>query len=304
MSHRTMFSSANIHPTAIIEPGAQIGKNVTIEPYVVVKSHVVLEDDVVIKSHAYIDGQTVIGQGTVVWPSVSIGTKTQDLKYRGEKTFVRIGKCCEIREFATINSSSKENTAVQVGDHCLIMAYCHVAHNCELGNRVIMANNAMLAGHVIVEDHAIIGGMTAVHQFSRIGRYAMVGGLSRVTHDIPPYTIGAGSPYKLGGLNLVGLKRHGIPLEVRKSLSKAFKLTYRSGLHLSEALNVIEGDVDSNPYVQHWIEFCRSSRRGLIGMQGISHHPLAEDEDFDELEELLEEDPFVACPSKSNDYVP
>lgn len=290
MSEGTFHSSAHVHPAAIVEPGAKIGKNVTVEAYAVVKANVVLEDDVVIKSHAYIDGHTTIGQGTIVWPSASIGTKTQDLKYRGEKTFVRIGKHCEIREFATINSSTKENTAVKVGDHCLIMAYCHIAHNCEIGNRVIMANNAMLAGHVLVEDHAIIGGMTAVHQFCRIGRFAMVGGFSRVTHDIPPFTIGAGSPYKLGGLNLVGLKRHGIPLEVRKSLSKAFKLTYRSGLHLVEALSVIEADVDPNPYVQHWIEFCHSSRRGLIGVQGVSHHPLPEEEDFDELEELMEED--------------
>ena len=151
-----------------------------------------------------------------------------------------------------------------------------------------MANNAMLAGHVIVEDYAIIGGMTPVHQFSRIGQYAMVGGFSRITHDIPPYTIGAGSPYKLGGLNLIGLKRHGFPLEVRKALARAFKLTYRSGLRLSEALEQIESEVEINPHVKHWIEFCRNSKRGLIGFQGISTQPLPE-EDFDELEELLEE---------------
>lgn len=277
---------SDIHPLAIVEPGAKVGKNVVIEPFAIVKKTVTLEDNVVIKSHAYIDGFTTIGEGTVIWPSASIGTKTQDLKFRGEKTYVVIGKNCEIREFATINSSCQENSVVTVGDHCLIMAYCHIAHNCVLGNRVIMSNGAMLAGHVTIEDYAIVGGMTPVHQFSRIGCYAMVGGFSRVSHDIPPYTLGGGVPYKMGGLNLVGLRRHKFPLEVRKSLSKAFKLTYRNGLHLDEALRAIEQEVELIPEVQHWIEFCRSSKRGLIGLQAA----LQQDPDqLEELEELLEE---------------
>ncbi|HSW87323.1 MAG TPA: acyl-ACP--UDP-N-acetylglucosamine O-acyltransferase [Rhabdochlamydiaceae bacterium] len=277
---------SNIHPAAIIEPGAKIGKNVTVEPYAVIKSTVTLEDDVIIKSHAYIDGYTTIGEGSIIWPSASIGTKTQDLKFRGEKTFVVIGKNCEIREFATINSSCQENSVVKIGDNCLIMAYCHVAHNCVLGNRVIMANNVNLAGHVTVEDHVVIGGMTPVHQFSRIGCYAMVGGFSRITHDVPPYTIGAGSPYKLGGLNLIGLKRHGFPLEVRKALTKAFKMTYRSGLRLSEALDMIECEIEMDPHVRHWLQFCRNSRRGLIGFQNLPSH---QEEEMEEYEELLEE---------------
>ena len=160
----------------------------------------------------------------------SIGTRTQDLKFRGEKTFVKIGSNCQIREFVTINSSCEENSVVSVGDNCLIMAYCHMAHNCSVGNKVIMSNNATLAGHVTVDDCAIIGGLTPIHQFVRMGRYAMVGGLSRVTHDIPPYTIGAGIPFKFGGLNIIGLKRHGFPLKVRRELAKVFKLLYRSKL--------------------------------------------------------------------------
>jgi UDP-N-acetylglucosamine acyltransferase len=282
------MSQSNIHPLAVIEPGAKVGRNVIVEAYAVIKGTVTLEDYVVVKSHAYIDGNTIIGAGTIVWPSASIGTKTQDLKFKGEKTHVVIGKNCEIREFVTINSSCNENSVVSIGDNCLIMAYCHVAHNCEIGNRVIMANNAMLAGHVVIEDFAIIGGMTPVHQFSRIGQYAMVGGFSRITHDVPPYTIGAGSPYKLGGLNLVGLKRHGFPLEVRRALAKAFKLTYRSGLRMSQALDLIESEVGTNPHVRHWIDFCRNSKRGLIGFQGVATQTLPE-EDFDDLEELLEE---------------
>lgn len=257
---------ASIHPTAIIEEGAKIGKGVHIEPYAIIKSNVTLCDHVVIKSHAYIDGYTTIGEGSVIWPSACIGTKTQDLKYRGEKTYVIIGKHTEIREFATVHSSTQENSTVHVGDHCLIMAYCHVAHNCSVGNHVIMSNGAMLAGHVTIEDFAVIGGMTGVHQHVRIGSYAMVGASSGVGHDIPPYTIGSGYPYKLRGLNVVGLKRNGISYEVRKALSRAFKLMYRSGLRLDEALRAIEEQVPALPQVQHWIEFCRHSRRGLTGI--------------------------------------
>jgi UDP-N-acetylglucosamine acyltransferase len=258
-----------IHPLAFVETGAKIGSNVTIEPFAVVKAHVTLKDNVVIKSHAYIDGYTTIGEGTVIYPSASIGTKTQDLKFRGEKTFVEIGKNCEIREFVTINSSCEENSVVSVGDNCLIMAYCHIAHNCAVGNRVILSNNATLAGHVTVEDYAIIGGMTPIHQFTRIGRYAMVGGMSRVTHDIPPYTIGAGIPFKFGGLNIIGLKRHQFSLETRRELSKAFKLVYRSQMRLEEALTYIERKLLPLPEVKYWIDFCRQSRRGLMGL-GVS----------------------------------
>ncbi len=270
---------SNIHPQAVVEPGAKIGKNVTIEPFAVVKKTVTLEDHVVIKSHAYIDGNTTIGEGTVIWPSASIGTKTQDLKFRGEKTYVVIGKRCEIREFVTINSSCQENSTVRIGDECLIMAYCHVAHNCEIGNRVVMSNSAMLAGHVVVEDCAIIGGMTPIHQFSRIGCYAMVGGFSRVPRDVPPYTVGGGFPYKFGGINIIGLKRHKFPLEVRSALSKAFKLTYRSGLHLEEAIGQIEKQLEPFKEIQHWIDFCKNSKRGLLGLEGVTKFAQNESEE-------------------------
>ncbi len=278
------MSKSNIHPTAIVEPGAKIGQNVTIEAYAVVKSSVTLKDNVVIKSFVYVDGNTTIGEGTVIWPSASIGTKTQDLKFQGEKTYVEIGKNCEIREFVTINSSCQEGSTVKVGDNCLLMAYCHVAHNCEIGNNVIMANGAMLAGHVIVEDFVIIGGMTPIHQFCRVGRNAMVGGLSRITHDIPPYTIGAGSPYKIGGLNIVGLKRRGFSFEERKSLYQSFKITYRMGLSFSDALDLIEKQVPLNQHVAHWLFFCRTSKRGLIGLN--SSEGVLQEEEEEELEEV------------------
>lgn len=274
------MTKTNIHPSAIVEPGAQIGAGVVVEPFAIVKAHAILEDRVVIKSHAYIDGYTTIGEGTIIYPSASIGTKTQALKYRGEKTFVKIGKNCEIREFVTINSSFEENSEVSVGDNCLIMAYCHVAHHCRVGNKVILSNNVNLAGHVTLEDCAIIGGMTAVHQYSRIGCYAMVGGMSRITHDVPPYTLGAGIPYKFGGLNIIGLKRHGFPLKTRKELSKAFKCIYRSGLRLEDALERIQRDVELLPEIAHWLRFCKESKRGLMCLSGNS----SLDDDFEKIE--------------------
>ncbi len=264
----------SIHPTAILDKQAVIGKNVQIGPFAVIGPHVRLEDNVVIKNGVTLDGHTTVGEGTTIWPGAVIGTKTQDLKFRGETTYVQIGKACEIREYVTINSSCGEDTVVKVGDRCLIMAYCHVAHNCEIGNRVIMANNATLAGHVIVEDCAVIGGLSAVHQFSRIGRYAMVGGMSRVTNDVPPYTIGAGSPYRLGGLNIVGLKRHGISLEKRKLLAQAFRAVFRSGLRLEDALSYIENEISQIPEIVHFLAFCRSSKRGLIDNGGIKNRQL------------------------------
>lgn len=277
---------SDIHPTAIIEPGAKLGKNVTIEPYVIIKGSVTLGDNVTVKSHAYIDGNTTIGEGTLIYPSASIGTKTQAKKFQGETTYVTIGKNCEIREFVTINSSCGEGSTVSVGDNCLIMAYCHVAHHCKIGNNVIMANGAMLAGHVEIEDFANIGGMTPIHQFVRVGCHAMVGGLSRITNDIPPYTLGAGIPYRMGGLNLVGLKRHNFQLELRKDLSKVFKLTYRSGYNLEEALSRMENEVNSSQEVKHWIDFCKNSKRGLIGLQPTTNTGLDE---LPEYQDLLEE---------------
>jgi UDP-N-acetylglucosamine acyltransferase len=258
---------SNIHPSSIVEDGAKIGENVTIEPFAVVKKNVVLGNNVVIKSHAYIDGYTTIGDNTTIYPSASIGTKAQALRFNGEKTFVKIGKNCEIREFVTINSSLKANSEVILGDNCFIMAYSHIAHNSVLGNNVILSNNATLAGHVTIEDNAIIGGMTPIHQFARIGRFAFVGGLSRVTNDVLPYTIGAGIPYKLGGLNLVGLKRNGFSLDTRIELTKAFKLLYRTNLPLQEALNRIQNECKPIPEIEHWLKFCRESKRGLIGLQ-------------------------------------
>jgi len=256
----------SIHPTAIIEEGARVAYDVVIGPYCVIGPNVTLEKGVTLKGHVWIEGHTTLHEGVTIYPGAVIGTKTQDKKFQGEKTFVDIGKNTEIRECCTINSSCQEGTTVKVGENCLLMAYCHVAHNCEVGNDVIMSNNATLAGHVIVEDHVVIGGLSGVHQFCRIGRHAMVGGMSRISHDIPPFTIGGGMPYRLGGLNLIGLKRRGIPLQTRKLLAAAFRLLYRSGLGVKDALQAIEATVEPIEEVVQFLQFCRASKRGLIGL--------------------------------------
>lgn len=265
--------TSQIHPSAVVSPQATIGNRVSIDPFAVVGPGVTLSDGVHIKSHAVIEGHTTIGEDSVIYPHAVIGTAPQDLKFRGEQTKVLIGKRCQIREFVLINSSTQEGSEVRLGNDCMIMATCHIAHNCELGDGVIMANGAVLGGHVIVEDGAIIGGMTPIHQWSRIGRYAMVGGMSRLGQDMPPFLIGGGVPFKLGGLNLVGLKRRGMPKETRFELTKAFKILYRSGLRSSEALDKIEQECAPIDEIKHFVSFCRGTKRGLVCMQGATSRP-------------------------------
>lgn len=281
---------AKIHPAATVEDGAVVGENVVIEPYAFIGKNVRLGDHVVVKSHAYIEGYTTVGDHTVIYPGAVIGCSPQAIKYQGEKSIIDIGSHCQIREYVTINSSLGENSFVKIGDHCMIMAYCHLAHNCCLGHHVIISNNAALSGHVTIEDYAIIGGKTAIHQHVRIGKYAMVGGFSPVGQDVPPFTIGRGEPFRFGGLNLVGLKRHGFPLETRRALSTAFRLVYRSRIKLEEALNRIEEELPPFPEVQYWVDFCRNSKRGLVGLRGILNGSELHDDRYceDELAEVVE----------------
>lgn len=261
----------NIHPTALIAPGAKIGNNVTIQAYAVIdSSDVIIEDNVTIRSHVFIDGLTIIGEGTSIYPFVSIGTKAQDKKHKGEKTLIKIGKRCEIRESVTINSSTGENTSVVIGDDCLLMNNTHVGHNSTIGNHVTISANVMIGGHAMIEDYAVIGAGVGVHQHTRVGCYAMVGAMSRLTLDLPPFLVGGDTPFKLGGLNLLGLKRHGIPLKTRSVLSKAFKILFRSGLTLEDSLAKIEQELDPLPEVLHFLKFCRQTKRGLVCLKGIS----------------------------------
>ncbi|MBP1764244.1 MAG: lpxA [Firmicutes bacterium] len=252
-----------IHETAVIAPGARIGKDVEVGPYAVIGANVIIGDGTKIGPHVVIDGWTSIGHHCVIFPGVSIGAEPQDLKFYGEKSYVFIGNNTKIRECVTINRATGEGEETRVGNDCLLMAYSHVAHNCIVGNNVILANSATLAGHVIVEDRAIVGGLAGVHQFVKIGRNAMIGGASKIVQDIPPFVIVDGNPAKVAGLNNVGLSRAGMSLEVRRNLKKAYRILYRSGLSLPQAIAVMEQELESSDEVEHFMRFLRNAERGI-----------------------------------------
>lgn len=261
----------DIHETAVIHPGARIGENVKIGPYAIIGENVVIGDGTSIGAHAVIDGWTSIGKNCTIFHSASIGCEPQDLKFHGEKSYTFIGDNTTIREYATIHRATGEGEETRVGSNCLLMAYTHVAHNCIIGNNVIMSNAGMCAGHAIVEDRAVIGGMAGVHQFVKIGRNAMVGGLSKITQDIPPFVIVDGNPSYIAGLNSVGMSRAGISPEARRNIKKAYKILFRSGLSLAEAIAVIEQEVDSCEEIEHFLRFLRNADRGICRMRRDSN---------------------------------
>ena len=253
----------NIHPSAVVSDSARLGENVTIGAYCVIGDEVEIGDGSVIGPHAVIEKWTSLGKDCRVYQFASVGAAPQDLKFKGERSFTVIGDRTTIREGATIHRATGEGNETRIGNDCLLMAYIHVAHNCTLGNHVIMSNLASCAGHAIVEDRVVIGGMAGVHQFVKIGRNAMVGGMSKLVQDVVPYTIVDGHPAKVVGLNNVGISRAGIPLESRRLIKKAYKILYRSGLSLPEAIAVIEQEVDSCEEVEHFLRFLRNAERGI-----------------------------------------
>ena len=217
-------SSANIHPTAIVEAGAVIGENVSVGPFCTVGSNVVLKDDVQVISHAVVSGRTEVGRGSKIFPMAVIGGVSQSLHEAGEDSYLTIGENCTMREGVTINTGTVGGGGKTiVGNNCLLLANSHVAHDCILGDGIIMSNNVMLAGHVKVDDRAILGGGCAVHQFSRIGRHAFIGGLSAVNYDVIPYGMLNGNPGVLAGLNVVGMSRAGIERATIHRVRRAFK---------------------------------------------------------------------------------
>lgn len=254
---------AYIHDTAVVSPGAHIAKNVEIGPYSVIGEHVTIEEGTKIGPHVVISGWTHIGKDCRIFQGASVGEEPQDLKFRGEKSYVIIGDRTTIREGVTIHRATGEGEETRIGSDCLLMALTHVAHNCVVGNNVIMSNVASLAGHAIVEDRAVIGGMAGVHQFVKIGRNAMVGGMAKLTQDVVPYTIVDGHPARVVGLNAVGISRAGIPQESRRAIKQAYKLLYRSGLSLQQAIEVIEQEVESCEEVDHFLRFLRNADRGI-----------------------------------------
>lgn len=253
-----------IHPTAIVAPGAELGAEVEIGPYSVVGPHVRLGDRVRLREHVVVEGRTTLGAECVVFPFACIGGLSQDRKYQGGTTFVEIGAGTTLREYVTVNAGTKEGETTRVGRRCLILAYCHVAHGCRVGDNVTMANATALSGEVVVEDDAVIGGMTGVHQFTRIGRLAMVGGMSRITQDVPPFMLVEGNPAAVRGLNAVGLRRHNVPAEVQAVLKRAYRLLYREGLTTSQAVARIRADLPAIPEIEHLVAFIAASERGIL----------------------------------------
>ncbi|MEY2465845.1 MAG: UDP-N-acetylglucosamine acyltransferase [Verrucomicrobiota bacterium] len=252
-----------IHATAVINPKAQIDDDCEIGPYCVIGENVTLGAKCKLHSHVVIDGHTKLGSGNEIFPFASIGLKTQDLKWKGGLTRTEIGDNNTFREYVTIHSATSDGEVTSVGSNNHILAYCHLAHNVTLGNHVIMSNVATLAGHVTVEDHAIVGGLAAVHQFCRIGRMSIIGGCSKVVQDVPPFMLADGNPAETRTINKVGLERNGISEEAQSALRSAYKILFREGLTISNALVKIEKELPKLPEVLHLVNFVRTSERGI-----------------------------------------
>ncbi|MSM41241.1 MAG: acyl-ACP--UDP-N-acetylglucosamine O-acyltransferase [Geobacter sp.] len=256
-----------IHPTAIVHPGAELAADVEVGPYAVIGEHVKIGRGTKIGAHAVIDGWTTIGEENQIFQMAAVGAAPQDLKYKGEETLVIIGDRNVIREFATIHRgtmSGRRQTVVGSGN--MLMAYSHVAHDCILGDGIVMANATALAGHVTVDSFAILGGLVAIHQFVRIGGYVMIGGGTMVGHDIPPFTIAATCDKRdasLRGLNLIGLKRRGFSPELITDLKRAYRILAFSKLKLPEALAKMKSDLRQSPELSYFIEFIEKSERGI-----------------------------------------
>ncbi len=260
---------SRIHPTAVVHPAAEIAEDVEIGPYAVIGPGVRIGRGTVIQSHVRIEGRVTIGEGNHIYHAAAIGMPPQDVTYGGEDTEVVIGNHNLIREFVTIHRATGEGQKTVIGDHNFLMAYAHVAHNCRVGSHVILVNNAQLAGHVEVEDYAFVSGLVGVHQFTRIGAHAMVGGMSRINLDVPPYMLVEGNPPRVYGPNLVGLRRRGFSREVIQALREAYRLLYRTpGLALEAALERILEGFGEFPEIQHLVTFFRTSRRGVIRRAG------------------------------------
>jgi UDP-N-acetylglucosamine acyltransferase len=254
----------NIHPTAVVHPKARIAEGVEIGPYSVIGENVSIGKDTRIASHVLIEGWTTIGERNQLHSFSCIGTQPQDVGYKNEETYLIVGNDNVIREFATVHrATTKADRKTEIGNKNYLMAYSHVAHDCKLGNSIIMANSAGLAGHITIEDYAILGGIVGVHQHVRIGAYAMIGGQSAIVQDIPPYVSAAGNRAQLYGLNTIGLKRKGFSDAVIINLKKAYKIIFRSGMTIEEAIRKVADEFPDCKEVNYFVDFMRHSKRGV-----------------------------------------
>jgi len=256
-------TEARIHATAIVSPEADIGLGVTVGPWCIIGQGVVVGDGTDIGPSVLIERDTRVGEDCRISKGAVLGTDPQDLKYAGEKTFLTVGDRTVIREYATLNRGTAASGATVVGSDCLLMAYTHVAHDCKLGDHVVISNAVNMAGHVTLGDWAIVGGLTPIHQFVNIGEHAFVGGGSRIAKDVPPFCRCAGSPPKLYGLNAVGLERRGFSAGVRADLKKAYKILFQSTLNVTQGLVQAREEVAAGPEVQRFLDFIQESERGI-----------------------------------------
>lgn len=253
-----------IHPTAVIDPKADIDSNVEIGPHSIIEADVHIGSGTIIGPHVVIQPYVTIGSDCHIFQYASIGAVPQAIKFQGEKTFLKIGRGTVVREFVTINRGTGFGGGItEIGEENFLMAYAHIAHDCKTGRRVLLANNATLAGHISIGDFVTIGGLVAIHQFVRVGNYAYIGGKSAVVKDIPPYVIAAGDRAKLYGLNSVGLKRQGFSQDTLSLLKKTYRILFRIGLTLNEAIERVKAEVDQVPEVVNLIKFIKSSQRGI-----------------------------------------
>ncbi len=255
--------SVKVHPTAIVHPDAELGEGVEIGPFTCIAGSVKIGAGTFVAERVSIEGHTTIGCDNEIFAGAIIGSRTQDKKYKGGTSYLRIGDRNKIREYVTINPGTKEGTETAIGDDNLLMAYCHVAHDCIIKSHTVLANAATLAGHVIVEDRAIIGGLSAIHQFVRIGKLALIGGCSKVVQDVPPFMIVDGHPARVYGINTVGLDRAGFSKEEKVMLRKAFKIVFKSGFTLKNAIAKVQEQGLTSAAITTLLEFLKSSDRGV-----------------------------------------
>ncbi|HYC51970.1 MAG TPA: acyl-ACP--UDP-N-acetylglucosamine O-acyltransferase [Gemmatimonadaceae bacterium] len=256
--------SAQIHSTAIVSPKAEIAPDVIIGPFAVVGDGCVIAEGCTVGPHAVLERNVLLSRNVKIGVGSVLGGDPQDLKFKGEETTVEIGEGSTIREYSTINRGTVQSMKTSVGRGCFIMSYVHLAHDCHIGDGVIISNATQLAGHVTVEEKAILSGVSAVHQFALIGRYSFIGGCSRVAKDVPPYVKAVGNPVKLYGLNTVGLQRNGFSEDVIKELKRAYRLFFKSELNVSQARERAQTELKQIPEVEEFLRFFERSDRGVV----------------------------------------
>lgn len=254
----------DVHATAIIDPDARLGPGVKVGAYAIVGPRVTIGEGTSVGPHVLIERDTEIGDHCTLAKGAVLGTDPQDLKYQGETTSLVVGDRTVIREYATLNRGTAARGRTEVGNDCLLMAYVHVAHDCVVGDHVVLSNAVNMAGHVSIGDHAIVGGLTAIHQFVRVGCHAFVGGASRVPKDVPPYLKAAGNPMQLYGLNGVGLQRRGFSEDVRVQLKRAYRIFFHSQLNVSQAIERVRDELPASPELETFLSFVEESERGIL----------------------------------------